>query len=236
MKSQRIPSVFQNALKLASAAATVGIMGTTGTAQAAQLYATDVVYYDNNNTSMGSYRKDTSNALGDPNLTSDSESGYSGNKDFLSLGLGGRAVFNFGQDFAGEVSIWETTWGKKSQQSSYDERVDIYYGNFDSNTDWDSLANDLSQWTNAGEILNIQDNAYNKAAGATNAGFAPTGVFNHVLLVDKSQKKGGRDGFDVNAIAVQGVEKQEVPEPLSVAGILFVGALSTQTLRKRKAA
>ena len=236
MASLKMTSAFQNTIKCASLAVAIGILGTAGTAQAARLYATDVVYYDNNNTSMANYRKDTSNALGDPGLTSDSSNGYKGNKDFLALGLGGRAVVDFGQNFSGPVSVWETTWGNKSKQTKYDERIDIYYGNFDSTANWDSLANDLTQWTNAGEILNIQDNAYNTASGATNSAFAPTGVYSHVLLVDKSQYKKGRDGFDVNAIAVQGIEKQEVPEPLSVAGLLFVGALSTQTLRKRKSA
>ncbi|MEL6471053.1 MAG: PEP-CTERM sorting domain-containing protein [Cyanobacteria bacterium J06623_4] len=224
------------ATKLGSAAAATLILVTAGNAQAAQLYATDVVYYNNNNTSMASYRSDTTNALGDPNLTTDSANGYTGNKDFLALGLGGRAVFNFGQDFAGEVSIWETTWGNKSKQSSYDERIDIYYGNFDDVSDWDTLANDLSQWTNAGEVLNIEDNAYNKANGASNAGFAPDGVFNHVLLVDKSQVKSGRDGFDVNAIAVQGVEEQEVPEPTALLGLFMLGTLGTQQLKKRQTA
>jgi len=229
-------SITKTVNNLASATAAVCVLCVAAEAQAAQLYATDVVYYDNNGTSMASYRSNTANALGDPNLSADSANGYKGNKDFLALGLGGRAVFNFGQDFVGEVSIWETTWGNKSKQSSYDEQIDIYYGNFNNVADWDTLSNDLSQWTNAGEILNIQDNAYNTAVGASNSGFAPTGVFNHVLLVDKSQVKSGRDGFDVNAIAVQGVEQQEVPEPTAVAGLLMVGALAIKSRRKQSVA
>ena len=171
-----------------------------------------------------------------PDLDKDSTNGYDGNKDFLSLGIGGRAVFNFGQDFSGGVSIWETTWGNKSNQSKYDERVNIYYGNFKNNTDWNILSNDLSQWTAAGEILNIQDKAYNTVLGASNSRSAPTGVFNHVLLVDKSQSKIGRDGFDVNAIAVQGIEQQEIPEPTAVVGLLMLGALTIQSRRQHKAA
>lgn len=234
MSSNLSSSLKAFASKWTAAAAVVCILGVAAEAQAAQLYATDVVYYNNNGTSMASYRSDITNALGDPGLTTDSANGYSGNRDFLALGLGGRAVFNFGQDFSGEVSVWETTWGSKSKQSSYDERIDIYYGNFESNVDWDILSNDLSQWTSAGEILNIQDNAYNTALGASNTGFAPTGVFNHVMLVDKSQNKRGRDGFDVNAIAVQGIEQQEVPEPTAVTGLLMIGALAIQSRRKQR--
>jgi len=237
MALHSLSSLSNKASKWAPAVvAAACVLSATGNAQAVQLYATDVVYYDNNDTAMASFRKDINNALGDPSLTSDSKDGYKGNKDFLALGLGGRAVFNFGQDFAGEVSIWETTWGQKSRQSSYDERVDVYYGNFSTETNWENLANDLSQWTSAGEVLNIKDNAYNTAAGATNEGSAPTGIFNHVLLVDKSQAKKGRDGFDVNAIAVQGIDSQEVPEPTSVLSLLMVGAFGAQALRKRRAA
>jgi len=234
MFAKSLSSSVTTAHRLASAAAAACVLCVAAEAQAARLYATDVVYYDNNGTSMADYRKDVTNALGDPGLTADSANGYSGNKDFLALGLGGRAVFNFGQDFAGEVNIWETTWGGKSKQSSYDERIDIYYGNFESGADWSSVSNDLTQWTNAGEILNIQDNAYNTANGASNSGFSPEGIFNHVLLVDKSQVKSGRDGFDINAIAVKGVEQKEVPEPTAVLGLLMVGAFGIQVRRKHK--
>lgn len=210
------------------------VLGSANGAQATQLFATDVVYYDNNGTAMAGYRQDTTHALGTPGLTADSSNGYSGNKDFLSLGLGGRAIFNFGQDFAGDVTLWETTWGNKSQQSDYDERVDVYYGSFDSVGDWSVLANDLDQWTYGGDIFNVEDGAYNTAAGATNAGAAPEGVFNHLLLVDKSVTRG--DGFDVNAIAVQGVDSQDVPEPVSVLGLLLVGTVGGCELWKRRAA
>ncbi|MEL7351603.1 MAG: PEP-CTERM sorting domain-containing protein [Cyanobacteria bacterium P01_A01_bin.116] len=236
MFSSLISSMPQKAKYWAATTSTACVLCAAGNAQAAQLYATDVVYYDNNGTSMASYRTDINNALGDPGLTADSSNGYRGNKDFLSLGVGGRAVFNFGQDFSGDVSIWETTWGNKSKQSQYDERIDIYYGNFESGTDWSALANDLDQWTSAGEILNIEDNAYNTASGATNAGFSPEGIFNHILLVDKSKAGNRRDGFDVNAISVQGIDEQDIPEPTSILSLLFVGALGAQTLRKRQAA
>ncbi|MEM9009131.1 MAG: PEP-CTERM sorting domain-containing protein [Cyanobacteria bacterium P01_F01_bin.86] len=218
-------SLFKKVNALAAGVAAVCVLGAAAEAQAATLYATDVVYYDNKN-DVSESRSITDHALGAPQLVER-------NTDFMSLGRKGRAVFNFGQDFSGEVSIWETTWGNKTDQSQWDERIDIYYGNFDNDVNWASVANDLDQWASAGEIFNIRDNAFNSATGASNAGFAPEGVFNHVLLVDKSAKP---DGFDVNAIAVQGVEKQEVPEPTALAGLFMVGALGLQTRRKRSAA
>ncbi len=233
MSSQSLSSISKKAVKWAPAAVVTGILCTTGSAQAAQLFATDVVYYNNNGTQMDEYRKNTNNALGDPELLTDSTNGYDGSKDFLSLGIGGRAVFDFGQNFSGNVTLWETTWGNKSSQKSYDERVGIYYGNFDASVDWSAVANDLSQWVSAGDIFNIQDGAYNTAAGATNAGASPSGIFNRVLLVDKSPNGKSRDGFDVNAIAAQGVDKQAVPEPTSVISLLLIGGLGIQSIRKR---
>lgn len=73
-------------------------------------------------------------------------------------------------------------------QSAYGEQVDIYYSSFGSNVSWSLLANDLNQWTSAGKIKNIDGGAYNTLAGASSTGLAPAGVFNHILLVDKSPK------------------------------------------------
>lgn len=203
-----------------------------GQAQAAQIHATDVVYYDNNN-SVNATRSDTANALG---ADSYNNGGY-----FLSLGLGGRAVFDFGQEFSGEISLWEAT-GKSApethtyaKQESYDERVDIYYGNFESVTEWQSAAADLSQWSYAGDIFNIADTAY-FADGATNAGEAAEGVFNYVMLVDKSEAINGRDGFDVRAIAVTPTESdpEAVPEPTSTLSLLMLGSVGITRVLKRK--
>ena len=54
----------------------------------------------------------------------------------------------------------------------------------------------------------------------------------HVLLVDKSKVSG--DGFDVNAIAVNGVGAQDVSEPASALGLVMLGAVSGSFLLKRQ--
>ena len=234
MVSQSSSSIFRAAACcLPVAIAATGVLGAANGVQAAQLYATEVVYYNNNGTSMDADRQDVTKALGSHGLLADSRDGYS-DQNFLSLGIGGRAVFNFGQNFSGDATLWETTQGYKSSQSAYDEQVDLYYGNFGSDVDWNRLASDLSQWASAGRIKNIEDSAYNTLAGASNAGFSPAGTFNYIMLVDRSPKGRNRDGFDVNAIAVNGRENQEIPEPMSILGLLVMGALGVRGLWQRQ--
>ncbi|MGD1939823.1 MAG: PEP-CTERM sorting domain-containing protein [Leptolyngbyaceae cyanobacterium] len=53
-------------------------------------------------------------------------------------------------------------------------------------------------------------------------------------MVDKTtQKADSRDGFDVNAIAVNGVDTKDVPEPASLLGLLVVGAVGGCRFLKR---
>lgn len=209
----------------------VSALLSAGQVQAAQMYATNVVYYDNND-SVSAARSDTNNALG---ADSYNDGGF-----FMSLGLGGRAVFDFDRDFSGEISLWEATGPNApltpgasdyQEQPDYDEKVDIYYGNFENVADWQALAEDLDQWSYAGDIFNIADGAH-LADGATNAGEAAKGVFNYVMLVDKSQYVSNRDGFDVRAIAVTPAES--VPEPTSAFGLLMLGSMGVGHLLTRK--
>lgn len=211
--------------------AVVGAVGLASNAQAAQMYASGVVYYDNND-SVSAARSNTLNALG---ADSYNDGGY-----FMSLGTGGRAVFDFDQAFSGEISLWEATGSSApvtrsstyAEQGDYDEQVDIYYGNFENVADWESVADDLTQWSYAGDIMNITDGAY-LVDGATNAGEAAEGTFNYVMLVDKSTVVGG-DGFDVRAIAVNPAEAESVPEPASALGLLMLGAIGIGRSLKRK--
>jgi hypothetical protein len=154
--------------------------------------------------------------------------------NFLSLGLGGEAVFSFGTGFSGEVKIWETTWGEKSSQSDYWEEVKIYVGKTQ------------NEWFELGNIQNIADGAYdpsdhNKTNGQLDGGASllttdlfGAEVFNFVKVVDvtpESQWKSNRDGFDINAIAVEGVS---VPEPASTLGLMAVGVLGMGSLTKKR--
>lgn len=186
-------------------------------AAAAQLYANSVEYYNNNGTAMDSYRQETENALGAPQPGS--------TQDFLSLGFGGEAIFGFGAAISGEITVWETTWGVKNQQSDYDERVEVFVGN---NLD--------GEWFSVGTIQNIADGAY---YGDGSDGYPGASVntqdlygnqaFNYVRLVDQSPERRGRDGFDVNAIAAA---PADVPEPAAALGLVMALGAATRLRRQ----
>lgn len=145
--------------------------------------------------------------------------------DFLSLGFGGEVIFSFGGMFSDRVTVWETTWGTKNHQNNYDERVEVFVGN------------DGEDWLSLGVIENINHGAYdhNQGDGLSNMGatlnIGNDNLYEFVKLVDMSPMVQGRDGFDVNAIAVN---IESVPEPTTTLGLLTVGALATASMLKRK--
>jgi hypothetical protein len=188
-------------------------------------------------TSVDSYTKGTSGtrgqiaddrdnlveALGAPGEPGTAYKPSSNNK-FLSLGLGGEAIFSFGTLFRNKVQLWETTWGTYSNQSGYDEQVDVYAQSVGS-SDWELLR----------RVRNIADGAY-KAEGASIALTAGK-VYQKLKLVDKSAVAGGRDGWDVAAIGVEGVSSAEaVPEPTTMAGLALAGSGFLAARRRRAAA
>lgn len=173
-------------------------------------FATNVEEFNEGVGIQEAYRRNTANALGAPQLNA-----YSSTKDFLSLGVGGSAIFSFGTQFTNKVTLWETTWGDKNgRQSAYDEQVEVFASN--------SLD---GVWTRLGLIKNIEDGAYNTAAGAS---LTFDGIFQYLKLVDKSAAGSDRDGFDVNGIGVE-----SVPEPFTIAGMV-VGASGMIAARRRR--
>lgn len=219
---------FWKAALIIPASLAVTAMTATSSVAVSLTYATDVIEYNqgdikHDNQELFERQTNTNNALGDVE-----KGGVTITKDFLSLGFEGSAIFGFGTAFSGEVKIWETTYGTRNQQSDFSEIVDIYVGQT------------LDDFQLLGTVKNIEDNAYDKD---TQAGVVQGGaslfttdvfgdeVFNFVKVVDVSdQKFNGRDGFDINAIAVQ-----SVPEPASVLGLMTVGLLgASSTLKKRQ--
>ncbi|MGG6297140.1 PEP-CTERM sorting domain-containing protein [Leptolyngbya sp. AN02str] len=182
-------------------------------------YASKVESYTEGAGIKEAYRRNTSNALGNPNLDGKF---FDNNKKFLSLGVGGQAIFSFGTAFQDSVTIWETTWGAKKNQNSYDEQVEVYVS--------DSLS---GNWILAGLIKNIADNAYRSQAGAT-VTLQQGATYNFLKLVDKSAAGSDRDGFDINGIAVKASATQPVPEPTTMSG-LAVAAAGLVAARRRQA-
>ncbi|MDJ0516926.1 MAG: PEP-CTERM sorting domain-containing protein [Trichodesmium sp. MO_231.B1] len=157
-------------------------------------------------------RTNVNNALGAPEA--------SATDNFLALGFGGEAVFSFGGMFSEQVKVWETTFGNHNSQSDYDEKVEVFVGN------------DLENWLSIGVIENIADEAY---IGGATLDIGNSNLYQYVRLVDLSEVAADRDGFDINAIAVNmEMEREYVPESSATLGLLAVGALAIGSLIKRK--
>lgn len=184
-------------------------------------YNTGFATYGGKVTTVANDRDNPEEALG-AFKTPTGEVHASGNQKFLSLGLGGSAIFSFGTLFQNEVRLWETTWGAKSKQSDYDEQVEVYVGK------------SLDDWTFVSLVKNIADGTYNTKQG-TAVKLAAGEIYQYVKLVDKSARVNDRDGWDVSAIAVEAAPAAAaVPEPTTMAGIALAGAGFT-AIRRRKA-
>ncbi len=145
------------------------------------------------------------------------------NNKFLSLGVGGQATFSFGTLFRNQVKLWETTWGTYTQQSGYDEQVDVY------------AQTQSGSWDFISRVKNIADGAYKKDGASIT--LAAGKVYQALRLVDKSATGSGRDGWDVAAIAVEAVPSQAaaVPEPTTMTGLALAGS-GLLAARRRRAA
>lgn len=141
-----------------------------GAANAATVYASNVDSYTQGSgikPADAPYRTNTAHALG------------AVDGDFLSLGLGGSAIFSFGAIFGSPLSTFEITWGKVE---AHVEIAKVY-----------GLLSGVM--TYLGEVNN---------QGQSSLTF--TGKFDQLKLVDVSDPQyGSKDGFDVDAISVSTV-------------------------------
>lgn len=124
---------------------------------------------------------------------------------FYSLGLGGAATFTFlpAAYFKAPLSVVEITFGNRAKHV---ERINIF-----------GMAGMTS--TLLGSITN------NKLTSS----LMFSGVFQALKVVDASDVKKARDGFDIDSISVAAV-------PLPAGGLLLLSALGgIAALRRRKA-
>lgn len=181
---------FLRALALAAVAGA----GAAPAATAATVFATSVVEYNEGAGITEAARRITGNALGAPD------------GKFLSLGLGGSAIIDFGTAFRAAMTVTEVTFGNRADHV---ETMDIF-----------GLATLVGPATFLGTVSN--------AAMTATLDFA--GIFRYLKVVDTSPAMPGRDGFDIDSISVAAI-----PLPAS-GGLLALGLLGAAALRRRRPA
>ncbi len=156
-------------MKILKALGFAALMAVAGTAsQASVIYATSVDSYTQGTGIVDPNRLVQSNALGGP-----------ADGKFLSLGLGGSAIFSFGQLFKATGALVEVTF---SNRDTYIEKVKVYGG-----------LNGV--FTLLGTVSNgVMTNAFNFG-----------GKFDQLKLVDISPNGWRRDGYDIDSISVSPV-------------------------------
>jgi len=181
-------------------------------------YATDVRWDNGTNATpsdTANSRYNQNSALGSSNANTSSNTG------FLSLGLGGLAVFDFGVEFNAAAIVFETTGGTRT---SYPEYAKVFVA--DSTYDFAGLNSNNGQasispadFTFVADIDNVNLSTYLDLS-------ALSGPFRYVLIQDTTLPGGAStEGFDVDAVGVA-----PVPEPgtmmmfgLGIAGLAIYG-------------
>jgi hypothetical protein len=185
-------SIMNSFLRKTALGAVMALALAATSAQAAVLNATSVDTY-NQGTGVAAARAITANALGAPD------------GKFLSLGLGGSAIFSFGQKFMAKGAVFEITFGKVS---NHQESADVY------------------------GILNGMMKLLGSISNASNGAFDFVGIFDQLMFVDTSPLGGGStDGFDIDAL---NVTPAPIPLPAGGLLLLSaIGGVAM--LRRRKA-
>lgn len=187
----------------------VGIAGVLPV-HADTIWATEVTWFAGDGAGTeGTQRYTPSDALGTP------EPGEQYN--FLSLGLGGVAIFEFGQLFDTEATVVETTWGNRS---GYVETADVYIAG----------PGNLPSFADAADVLG--SGFFDFAGSIDNADATSTvdlsgldGPFQYLMVHDTTQRSG--DGFDIDAVGVA-----PVPEPGTVI-LLGLGLIGLAGARRK---
>jgi hypothetical protein len=170
-----------------------GLAGGVATgASASALYVTDVIAY-NPGAGVLPPRDDTNSALG------------AADGSFLSLGLGGDAIFGFGQSFGSPAAVFEITFGNRD---NYLEIIDV----------WGILADMVTE-----VFLGTINNSENENT------ISFDGVYAALHVYDRSPVFQGRDGYDIDAIRASAV-----PLPAG-GMLLLGGLGGLAALRRRKA-
>ena len=130
---------------------------------------------------------------------------YTDGDQFYSLGLGGNLVLDFGSTVHGIGRIIEVTY----KLANYAESLEVYISG--------------STTFSGGPVASVTN-----ADSQTGFSFLVTSPFRYIKLVDTSDVRPHRDGFDVAEISFS-------PVPVPAAGLMLAGAVAGLGALRRRA-
>ncbi|MEP0569474.1 MAG: VPLPA-CTERM sorting domain-containing protein [Roseobacter sp.] len=159
-------------------------------------------------------RDNPGDALGAPDVFTDTEGG------FFSIPQLTAVVLGFGTVFGGDANFFEVTFGCGGPTCSFAESIDVYALNGAYTADDDGFTLADLQVLGFSLVASLSNGPANVLGGATvNIG----GPFSYLALVDTSS---GGGAFDVDAVGVQ-------PVPLPAAGLMLLAGLGSLGAMRR---
>ncbi|WP_419779396.1 VPLPA-CTERM sorting domain-containing protein [Maridesulfovibrio sp.] len=192
-----------------------------GISAQAATFANSVDYFMGSGLSATSVRANPLNSLGsyDAPAVDSQNVAVGGDYNFLSLGMGGSAVFSFGRSFTGPVTIYETTWNRPN---NYNEYAQVWAATDDVLTSSGvNLGSDA--WVLLSPSIYNQDG--DSFGGQT---VFANGIYSYLKVTDTTGSVAGGssgDGFDINAVSVS---PTPIPGAIWILGAGLAGLIGVR--------